>query len=186
MRWGAPSAFISPCHHSSRPCVATGLKRQPEVNSARGRWPEGNLLFVLHRVGFTMTADVTACPVRSYRTVSPLQRPVNGALRFVFCGTFPRVTPGRRYRSPSLEMPGLYLSRFNPPAMTSPTSRDSPQSSMGCGAYIKTKDATRKEHRSFSRGVSCFLRTAHPKGRALIAHSAALYIGSSPKASSQK
>ena len=28
--------------------------------------------FTLHRVGFTMTADVTAGPVRSYRTVSPL------------------------------------------------------------------------------------------------------------------
>ncbi len=68
--------------------------------------------FTLHQVGFTMTADVTAGPVRSYRTVSPLRRVPEETSRSSFCGTFPGVAPGRRYRSPCPVVPGLYLPRL--------------------------------------------------------------------------
>ena len=54
--------------------------------------------------------------MRSYRTFSPLPRLAalagRSAGRYVFCGTFPRVTPGRRYRPPCPAEPGL----SSPPA----------------------------------------------------------------------
>jgi len=60
----------------------------------------GALLFDLAPNGVYHASDVTITPVSSYLTVSPLPR--GGRLRvlpvgrFVFCGTFPEVTFGRR------------------------------------------------------------------------------------------
>jgi hypothetical protein len=52
--------------------------------------------------------------VRSYRTFSPLPRGASPhPRRYVFCGTFPGVTPGRRYRPPCPAEPGL----SSPPAL---------------------------------------------------------------------
>jgi hypothetical protein len=45
--------------------------------------------------------------VVSYTAVSPLPAHRNGGRRFVFCGTFPRITPGRRYRPLCPSEPGL-------------------------------------------------------------------------------
>ena len=62
-------------------------------------------LLTLLRVGFTEPPQSPAALVVSYTAVSPLPR-VPDAGRSVFCGTFPRVTPGRRYRPPCPVEPG--------------------------------------------------------------------------------
>src|SRR6476660_8071933 len=61
-------------------------------------------LLTLLRVGFTEPPQSPAALVVSYTTVSPLPRLTLG--RSVFCGTVPRVTPGRRYRPPCPVEPG--------------------------------------------------------------------------------
>jgi len=65
-------------------------------------------LLTLLRVGFTEPPQSPAALVVSYTTVSPLPLPsVNGRQRrSVFCGTVPRVTPGRCYRPPCRVEPG--------------------------------------------------------------------------------
>ena len=62
-------------------------------------------LLTLLRVGFTEPPQSPAALVVSYTAVSPLPR-VPDARRSVFCGTIPRVTPGRRYRPPCPVEPG--------------------------------------------------------------------------------
>ena len=62
-------------------------------------------LLTLLRVGFTKPPQSPAALVVSYTAVSPLPR-VPDAGRSVFCGTVPRVTPGRRYRPPCPVEPG--------------------------------------------------------------------------------
>src|ERR1700722_15962165 len=62
-------------------------------------------LLTLLRVGFTKPPQSPAALVVSYTAVSPLPR-VPDAGRSVFCGTIPRVTPGRRYRPPCPVEPG--------------------------------------------------------------------------------
>jgi len=63
---------------------------------------------VLLRVGFTLPQGVATRAVRSYRTFSPLPVPsVDGHRRFVFCGTFRRLTPPRGYLAPCPVEPGL-------------------------------------------------------------------------------
>src|SRR6201992_2272933 len=61
-------------------------------------------LLALLRVGFTEPPQSPAALVVSYTTVSPL--PPLARWRSVFCGTVPRVTPGRRYRPPCPVEPG--------------------------------------------------------------------------------
>jgi hypothetical protein len=67
-------------------------------------------LLTLLRVGFTKPPQSPAALVVSYTTVSPLPRralpPGRRVGRFAFCGTVPRVTPGRRYRPPCPVEPG--------------------------------------------------------------------------------
>jgi len=60
---------------------------------------------VLLRVGFTMPQTVTRCAVRSYRTISPL--PAHTDWRFIFCCTFRRLSPPRRYLALCPAEPGL-------------------------------------------------------------------------------
>src|SRR5947207_7778708 len=61
-------------------------------------------LLTLLRVGFTEPPQSPAALVVSYTTVSPLPRLTPG--RSAFCGTVPRVAPGRRYRPPCPVEPG--------------------------------------------------------------------------------
>ncbi len=63
-----------------------------------------------------MPRRVTTRAVRSYRTCSPLPRPVAGSWRFVFCGTFRGLTSPRRYLAPCPPEPGLSsrCRRFTP------------------------------------------------------------------------
>jgi hypothetical protein len=72
---------------------------------AQPRGTSRGTFLTLLRVGFTKPPGSLRALVVSYTTVSPLPRDgVPG--RSVFCGTFPRVTPGRRYRPPRPAEPG--------------------------------------------------------------------------------
>ncbi len=97
----------------------------------------GNLRTVLLGLasgGVCLARRVTATPVRSYRTISPL--PARGAAeqplglrRCLFCGTFPRVSPGRRYRPPRPVMSGLSSKARHP---------------RGCSACIRQNSVARQ------------------------------------------
>src|SRR5262249_3528366 len=101
--------------HPSGAAVAGSLMRSTrELGRAalkRSRRPRGRnrqALLTLLRVGFTEPPGSLRALVVSYTTVSPLPlaRPKPGQGRSAFCGTIPRVTPGRRYRSPCPAEPG--------------------------------------------------------------------------------
>ena len=63
---------------------------------------------VLLRVGFTMPQTVTRCAVRSYRTISPLPTAeLVSDGRYIFCCTFRRFSPPRRYLALCPMEPGL-------------------------------------------------------------------------------
>ena len=94
--------------HPSGTAVADSLVRSTrEHRAGRPRsLAQGAVapLLTLLRVGFTEPPQSPAALVVSYTTVSPLPPLARG--RFVFCGTVPRVTPGRRYRPPCPVEPG--------------------------------------------------------------------------------
>jgi hypothetical protein len=54
----------------------------------------------LLQVGFAVPPNVATGAVRSYRTVSPLPASLLKLRRFIFCCTFRRLTPPRRYLAP--------------------------------------------------------------------------------------
>jgi len=88
--------------HSSWMRVAAHLERPTrELVWAHSALPYSVLL----RVGFTVPQSVATCAVRSYRTFSPL--PHIAVRRYVFCGTFRRLAPPRRYLAPCPAEPGL-------------------------------------------------------------------------------
>jgi len=87
------------------PAASCGLPAsigRAALNRSR-REPVAPLLTLL-RVGFTEPPQSPAVLVVSYTTVSPLPPLARG--RSVFCGTVPRVAPGRRYRPPCPVEPG--------------------------------------------------------------------------------
>src|SRR5512146_3055335 len=97
---GKPGSVES--SHSSWMRVAAHLERPTrELVWAHSALPDSVLL----RVGFTVPQSVATCAVRSYRTFSPL--PHIAVRRFVFCGTFRRLAPPRRYLAPCPAEPGL-------------------------------------------------------------------------------
>ena len=61
----------------------------------------------LLQVGFAVPPNVATGAVRSYRTVSPLPASLLTLRRFIFCCTFRRLTPPRRYLAPRPQEPGL-------------------------------------------------------------------------------
>ena len=81
----------SPCSSSNLPRNRAGHASVPLFDLAPG--------------GVYHATSVTSCAVRSYRTFSPL--PVINNRRFIFCGTFRRLTPPRRYLAPCPVEPGL-------------------------------------------------------------------------------
>ena len=90
--------------HSSATPVARRLK-QPTRTAIRTRisGPCAPLpsLFGLAPGGVCRAVSVAGNAVRSYRTVSPLPRPIrNAPRRSVLCGTFPGVAPAGRYPAP--------------------------------------------------------------------------------------
>ena len=64
------------------------------------------LLFGLAPNGVYPATAVASSAVRSYRTISPLPAP-NRRWRYIFCGTFRRLTPPRRYLAFCPVEPGL-------------------------------------------------------------------------------
>jgi len=81
----------SPCSSSNLPRNRAGHASVPLFDLAPG--------------GVYHATSVTSCAVRSYRTFSPL--PVTSDRRYIFCGTFRRLTPPRRYLAPCPMEPGL-------------------------------------------------------------------------------
>ena len=67
---------------------------------------------VLLQVGFTLPRNVTTRAVRSYRTISTLPVP-EGHRRYIFCCTFRRLAPPRRYLAPCPPEPGLSSAHKN-------------------------------------------------------------------------
>ena len=86
---------------------------------------------------------VTATPVRSYRTISPLpvrDSRVAAPSAVYFCGTFPRVSPGGRYPPPCPVVSGLSSRGFlsprgplGPPLDGSPRARAAAKPAAGYG-----------------------------------------------------
>jgi len=62
------------------------------------------LLFGLALGGVYHAISITRNAVRSYRTISPLPK-----RRYIFCGTFPRVTPAGSYPAPSFYRARTFL-----------------------------------------------------------------------------
>ena len=83
---------------STRELGRAALSRSRRSRCSRIPSRARDSLLTLLRVGFTEPPRSPWALVVSYTTVSPLPPVSRG--RSVFCGTFPRVTPGRRYRPP--------------------------------------------------------------------------------------
>ena len=80
--------------------------------SQRPTWTlAGNLQTVLLGLASGGVCLAAASPRRRCALTAPFQpcraAPKSGRRRCVFCGTFPRVSPGRRYRPPCPSMSGL-------------------------------------------------------------------------------
>ena len=133
---------VTPCgagDHPSATTVSGGLPRTltrpacdrpgssggpPSIASADAR----GVLLVLLQVGFAVPRPSPAVRWSLTRAISPLPKPfpLTGPVfgRFVFCGTFPRVTPGGRYPPPCPLESGLssMLLRRDHPADSSNSS----------------------------------------------------------------
>ena len=79
----------SPCSSSNLPRNRAGHASVP--------------LFDLAPSGVFPATTVASCAVRSYRTISPLP----ASWRYIFCGTFRRLTPPRHYLALCPMEPGL-------------------------------------------------------------------------------
>ena len=114
--------YTSPCISSDLPGSRAGHASAP--------------LFGLAPGGVYPATPVASRAVRSYRTISPLPGPSEGGhRRFIFCGTFRRLTPPRHYLAPCPLEPGL--SSTPSAAIVRPTSH--------CSGY----------HRSTPSGLIC-------------------------------
>jgi hypothetical protein len=101
-RWSRPvsrvlSRTIIPLESPS-PATSSGLPESTRGHALPLAWQLSYL--ALLQVGFAVPLNVATSAVRSYRTVSPLPAPLLKLRRFVFCCTFRRLTPPRRYLAP--------------------------------------------------------------------------------------
>ena len=92
-------------NHSSRPCLAAGLKQRTrgrvEPTHSPPTWPCSGW-------GLPCPAALAPQAVRSYRTLSPSPRASCDAVRLsALCCTFRRLAPPRRYLAPCPVEPGL-------------------------------------------------------------------------------
>src|SRR3982751_4372680 len=90
---------------SPSPATSSGLPGSTGGHPLPLSWPLPYL--ALLQVGFAVPPNVATGAVRSYRTVSPLPASLLTLRRFVFCCTFRRLTPPRRYLAPRPQEPGL-------------------------------------------------------------------------------
>jgi len=90
--------------HSSGRIVTNTLMRPTRFRREPRLEPESSgTLFGLASGGVYPATSVTRSAVRSYRTFSPLPR----TRRYIFCGTFRRLSPPRRYLAPCSAKSGL-------------------------------------------------------------------------------
>ena len=92
----------------SRTVIPLG-RPSPDASSSLPGCDAGHTMhpyLALLRTGFAVPRTVTSRAVRSYRTFSPLPVP-EGHRRSVFCGTFRRLAPPRRYLASCPAEPGL-------------------------------------------------------------------------------
>jgi len=83
---------------SPSPATSSGLPESTGGHPLPLAWRLSYL--ALLQVGFAVPPNVATGAVRSYRTVSPLPASLLTLRRFVFCCTFRRLTPPRRYLAP--------------------------------------------------------------------------------------
>src|SRR4249920_3370636 len=108
-KWSRPvsrvlSRTVIPLESPS-PATSSGLPESTGGHPLPLAWRLSYL--ALLQVGFAMPPNVATGAVRSYRTVSPLPASLLKLRRFVFCCTFRRLTPPRRYLAPRPPEPGL-------------------------------------------------------------------------------
>ena len=90
---------------SPSPATSSGLPESAGGHPLPLTWRLSYL--ALLQVGFAVPPNVATGAVRSYRTVSPLPASLLTLRRFIFCCTFRRLTPPRRYLAPCPQEPGL-------------------------------------------------------------------------------
>src|SRR6266699_6399074 len=90
------------------PGVSSNLPGRPIRTSIWGLLPVPPL-FGLAPGGVCRAASVAGGAVRSCRTVSPLPRDFHPEAVYVFCGTFPGVTPAGRYPAPHVHGARTFL-----------------------------------------------------------------------------
>ena len=122
-------------------------------------------LLTLLRVGFTKPPQSPAALVVSYTTVSPLpRRPGRGARRFAFCGTVPRVTPGRRYRPPCPVEPGPSSPGRSPARPPGRLTRDLGYAGRAPAAKVPSRGSPSRSRRPPWR-LAARARPSHGAGR---------------------
>src|SRR5688572_31191346 len=109
MSWSRPvsrvlSRTVIPLESPS-PATSSGLPGSAGGHPLPLAWRLPYL--ALLQVGFAVPPNVATGAVRSYRTVSPLPASLLTLRRFIFCCTFRRLTPPRRYLAPRPQEPGL-------------------------------------------------------------------------------
>lgn len=122
-------------NHPSGACVAARLERPTRKHlRAAGTGPQACAFpyLVLLQVGFAVPRPSPAVRWSLTRAISPLPKPfpLTGPVfgRFVFCGTFPRVTPGGRYPPPCPLESGLSSTLLR---------RDHPADSSNSSFYVR-------------------------------------------------
>ena len=118
-------------NHSSRPCLAAGLKQR-----TRGRVEPTHSPPIWPCSGWGLPCHAALAPhaVSSYLTVSPLPRTSCDAVRrFAFCCTGRRLAPPRDYLAPCSMEPGLSSARSSRDAVVL---TDSAVTIMGSEAVI--------------------------------------------------
>jgi len=99
--------FVENNHLSGMP-VTKHLKRPTRIHAWAMHCRERHgSLFGLAPSGVYPATTVTSSAVRSYRTISPLPKQQALPWRYIFCGTFRRLTPPRRYLALCPMEPGL-------------------------------------------------------------------------------
>ncbi len=109
---GSVRRLAPPGDHSSGTPLARRLKQPTRTTDPEKGWrfPAASFLFGFAPGGVCPAAAIAGSAVGSYPTVSPLP-PSRSRGRFVFCGTFPGVTPAGRYPAPFLRGARTFLPR---------------------------------------------------------------------------
>ncbi len=143
----------------SRTVIHLG-RPSPDASSSLPGCDAGHTMhpyLALLRTGFTLPRTVTSRAVRSYRTISPL--PVPGEpdhRRYIFCGTFRRLAPPRRYLASCPMEPGL-----------SSTSEDAATAWPTPALLVRRRARERKTPQGLGRHGPCWPRSArrHEEGK---------------------